>query len=515
MTAKQGLAFAALLGGVHALALSVSGLWWLQLLALAILSWMLFLPAPGREPPAPGAGARRAAFLGFAFGFSGFLVGVGWLFISMHRYGDMPAVLAALALALFCAYLALFPAMACVAGYRLAGHHPVAGAFGLAGAFTLAEWLRGELFTGFPWLSPGYAHTDGPFAAIAPWFGVYGVGAAAILVAALVAQAVPIRQVRPKSSPLVCLSLAGAVMALAGLAHTVQWGSIVGKPLRVDLIQGNIAQDLKFDPRRSLAAMQGYIGAVEPGRADLVVMPETAWTVPWHQTPAPLAEQLRSRLGERTLAAIGMPLVSASEPQRISNSMAVLNGRGDLVARYDKRHLVPFGEFIPSGFAWFVAMMKIPLGEFHRGATQQPLLVLEGNRIGFNICYEDLFGSELAAQVRAGAHILVNTSNIAWFGDSHALPQHLEISRMRALELARPMLRATNTGVTAAIDHQGKVHARLANHTVATLSVMVTPIAGLTPYSRFGDWPAVIVGLLLCTGAGLLGRHARRVPARP
>lgn len=515
MTARRALALAALLGGVHALALSVSGLWWLQILSAAALCLLLFRSAEEQRPLGSGAGTGQAALLGFTFGFSGFLSGVGWLFISMHRYGDMPALLAALALALFCAYLALFPAIACAVGHRLAGHYPAAGALGLAGAYTLTEWLRGWLFTGFPWLSPGYAHTDGPFAAIAPWLGVYGVGAIAVLIAALVAQAMHSWRISRTVSPLGCLSLAGALMTLVGLAHIAQWGSLSGQPVRVDLIQGNIAQDLKFDPRRSLAAMQAYISAVEPGRADLVVMPETAWTVPWHQTPPPLAEQLRAKLGEHTLAAIGMPLVSGSEPRRISNSMAVLNHAGDLVARYDKRHLVPFGEFIPTGFAWFVAMMKIPLGEFHRGADAQPLLVLKGHRIAFNICYEDLFARELAAQVRSGANILINTSNIAWFGDSHALPQHLEISRMRALELARPMLRATNTGVTAVIDHQGTVRARLATHEVGTLSATVTPVAGLTPYARFGDGPAVLLGLLLCAGAGLLNRHARRVPARP
>jgi apolipoprotein N-acyltransferase len=185
-----------------------------------------------------------------------------------------------------------------------------------------------------------------------------------------------------------------------------------------------------------------------------------------------------------------------------------LGADGAITARYDKIHLVPFGEFIPWGFRWFVAMMNIPLGDFGRGATDQALLRLGGHAIAFNICYEDLFGDELARHVRAGANILINVSNIAWFGDSHAQEQHLQIARMRSLELARPTLRATNTGVTAAIDHRGRVLERLPGHQFGTLSTQVHAASGLTPFARWANGPAWILALILLAGGAALVRRS-------
>jgi apolipoprotein N-acyltransferase len=179
--------------------------------------------------------------------------------------------------------------------------------------------------------------------------------------------------------------------------------------------------------------------------------------------------------------------------------VAAIGAEGPLNWRYDKRHLVPFGEFVPTGFRWFVNLMHIPLGDFARGAPGQPALELRGQRLAFNICYEDIFGDELAPQVRAGATILVNVSNIAWFGDSPALPQHLQIARMRAMELARPMLRATNTGMTAAIDARGRVIAELAPYVEEALAVEVRGTTGLTPYARAGDLAPL--ALLVLMGA--------------
>jgi len=256
---------------------------------------------------------------------------------------------------------------------------------------------------------------------------------------------------------------------------------------------------MKFDPARTRAAMLGYAQALVPGRAQLIVMPETAWTLPWPMTPPEIAARIRAALGDGALAAIGMPLAAADGSPRLTNSVAVIDSGGGAVARYDKVHLVPFGEFIPWGFRWFVNMMNIPLGDFGRGAIDQAMLRLNSNAIAFNICYEDLFGDELARQVRAGANLLVNVSNIAWFGDSHAHDQHLQIARMRALELARPMLRATNTGVTAAIDHRGQVIARLPGHEFGTLSVSIAPATGLTPFARWANLPAwlLAIGLLI------------------
>lgn len=495
----SALALAGALGLVHAVSLSVSGLWWLQLAVFTGLCVLLRTSTWTRATVSDRAAIRRWAATGFVFGFAGFIAGVGWLFISMHRYGEMPAPLAASALILFCGYLAMFPALACGLSATTRNASAIVRAAILAGSFTLAELLRGSIFTGFPWLSPGYAHADGPFSSIAPWLGVYGVGLFATALAAVIAEAI----VRAGAGRRDVRDLAGtavAILVIASSAGAVSWATPQATALRVDLAQGNVPQDLKFNPQRALAAMRAYIVALKPGQADLVVFPETAWTLPWSQTPPVLAAQLRQALGKETVAAIGMPLPSQTDPGRFTNSIGVVDGQGMLIARYDKRHLVPFGEFIPVGFGWFVAMMKIPLGEFSRGSENQPLLQIAGSAVAFNICYEDLFGGELAAQVRSGANVLINASNIAWFGDSHAQAQHLEISRMRALEFARPMLRATNTGVTAAIDHQGRVVSQLPGFQEGLLSLTMTPMAGLTPYARTGDklvWLLVLAMLSL------------------
>jgi apolipoprotein N-acyltransferase len=494
----RDLTVAFALGLVHAVSLSWPGLWWLQMLAFGGLALVLASSDKTVSHRSVKQSRLRCAATGFAFGIAWFGAGVAWLFISMNRYGGMPAPLAGLALLLFCAYLALFPTLACALFSWISADRsqpPWAAAATLCGALTLTEMLRGWLFTGFPWLSPGYAHVDGPFAALAPWLGVYGVSAAACLVSGLVSIGLgAIGSGSRRMLPPLALALGITLLALS--AKFVSWGEPAGEALRVDLIQGNVAQDLKFNPERTLAAMQTYTAAIEPGRADLVVLPETAWTMPWRHTPPDIAGELRTRLAGGTIAAIGMPL-PAPEGRSFSNSVAVIDSRGDIVARYDKRHLVPFGEFIPPGFAWFVALMNIPLGEFQRGTANQTLLRIHDHAIAFNICYEDLFGTELSEQVRAGANLLINASNIAWFGDSHAPAQHLEISRMRALELARPMLRATNTGITAAIDHQGRVLARLPGYTVGVLSVSVYPTQGLTLFARWGDRTAAALALAL------------------
>jgi apolipoprotein N-acyltransferase len=495
----SAVALAGALGLVHAVSLSVPGLWWLQLAVFTGLCVLLRTSTWTRATVSERTAIRRWASTGFAFGFTGFLAGIGWLFISMHRYGEMPAPLAASALILFCGYLAMFPALACGLSATTRNSSSFIRTAILASSFTLTELLRGSLFTGFPWLSPGYAHADGPFSSIAPWLGVYGVGLFATALAAVIAEAI----LRASAGGKGMWGLAGTavtIVVIAASAGAVRWVTPQPTALRVDLAQGNVPQDLKFNPQRALAAMHAYIAALQPGRADLVVLPETAWTLPWSQTPPALAAQLRQALGEETVAAVGMPLPSQSDPRLFTNSIGVVDGRGMLIARYDKRHLVPFGEFIPAGFGWFVAMMKIPLGEFSRGSENQPLLRVAGSSVAFNICYEDLFGGELAEQVRSGANILVNASNIAWFGDSHAQAQHLEISRMRALEFARPMLRATNTGVTAAIDHQGRVVSQLPGYREGVLSLTITPTAGLTPYARTGDkliWLLVLAMLAL------------------
>jgi apolipoprotein N-acyltransferase len=491
---RRALAAAAA-GAAHALTLSfLPGplAWPAQILSFAVGLWL-----------AAGAASRRQAGLsGFAFAMGHFAVGLCWLHVSMHDHGGMPWLLAALALLLFCAYLALWPALALMLAHDRPGWGWVAG---VAGAWTLAEAARGWVFTGFPWLSIGYAHIDGPLGGLAPLVGVYGVGLAAAGVAALLTLGALGRRNRGWRAP----AIVAAMTLLTGLAlGELRFTQAAGEPLSVRLVQGSIAQSMKFDPQGAVRAMRWYADQVATSRARLTVLPETAWVVPWTHTPPEIAdtvlEGLRANGGALLL---GVPIVDPvpGAAPRVSNSALLMAGGGP-GSRYDKQHLVPFGEFIPWGFGWFVRLMNIPLGSFGRGAPPQPPFLVDGQRIAANICYEDLFGEEIAEQVRApvSAGMLVNMSNLGWFGDSHALSQHLQISRMRALETGRPMLRATNTGVTALIDHRGQVLARLPNLQAGVIDTQVQATAGLTPYARLGNLPVLLLAAgLLATSLGL------------
>ncbi len=500
------------LGLAHAASFGPLAGWWLQLLALAGLIVILY---GAKSPPS----SWRSFLTVMSFGLGSFVAGVSWMYISMHRYGGMPAPMAAAAVVLLSLYLGAFGALAATLARRLSGSGASIGddlgrALLFAGCWTLGELARGYLLTGFPWLSIGYAHLGGVLHHFAPTLGVYGVGLFAALTAFGLALVV-INLGRWRSA-LVGLALVVLPSVLAFALAGISWVQPNGKPFRARLLQGNIAQDMKFDPARTRATMKTYVEMVQAGSADLTVLPETAWTVPWRVTPPEIAEPLRNYAAAGNTLVIGMPLeIGASDPTapgpRIANSVAVIGPEGQVVSHYDKRHLVPFGEFVPTMFGWFVRMMNIPLGDFARGSSAQSELLLRDQRIGFNVCFEDLFGEELAVQVRAGATVLANVSNLAWFGESHALDQHLAIARMRALELGRPMLRATNTGVTAVIGSDGAVMVKLPSSIRAVLEAKVQGFAGLTPYARYANLPALALALfLVATGAGLCSRGRRR-----
>ena len=522
------------LGSVHALSFAPWTLWWLQLLSLAavLLLWL-------RRDKTEGAMVSLA--LPLAFGIAWFGVGVSWLFISMHRYGGMPAPMAGaavvlMALVLTSFFVVVFRVAALLRLDRRDNPSNPQGAFGAAtqrmgqalafGAlWLLAEWTRGWLFTGFPWLATGYAHVDSPLIGFAPLVGVYGVcglaAGSAFLIAAGAAAWLD-RDATAQRPWRVVLPYAAALFALFGtglLAAQINWSEPVGRLLKVRLLQGNVPQQLKFAPGASARAMQQYADmSSQPsslGPLDLIVMPETAWTVPWQATPPAIVERLLrpGADGATPAIAIGMPLAVDLSSGTIANSVLLIRGGqpDDVSARYDKQHLVPFGEFVPFGFQWFVDMMQIPLGSFARGGATQPPLSVADQRVAFNICYEDLFGEELAHAVRSNggqATLMVNVSNIAWFGDSHVLQQHLQIARMRAIELARPMLRATNTGVTASIDARGAVRAAAPSFTLAVLEDEVIGMRGDTPFARWTHMPVLLFSVLVVTV--LIARRTRQ-----
>jgi apolipoprotein N-acyltransferase len=496
------LSVAALVAGVaHAMAFAPWDLPWLQVLALATL-FALSVQI---------ASARAATLLGFAFGCGWFGVGVSWVYVSMHVYGEMPAPLAIAATAAFCGFLALYPALALGLAQRLMPHAAVRLAVGLPALWTLVEWLRGTLFTGFPWLASGYAHTDSPLAGFAPVAGVHGVTFAAALVAgALAVLTLPwaVRGVRGYA-----WAAAIFVFALAGgaILREQQWTTPVGAPITVRLVQANVPQDMKFTPDGVQRAYDKHWPLMQGPRADLVALPESVFPAPFHELPPAMLQTFRDYAQiYRSGVIFG---VFIEEPgRRYYNSAVGFAPGAPQLARYSKRHLVPFGEFIPTGFRWFVDLMHMPIGDQQRGAALQPPMELAGQRIAVNICYEDLFGEVIAAAWQKGIAptIMLNLSNLAWFEDTIALPQHLQISRMRALETQHPMLRATNTGATAIIDARGRVSAQLPYLTAGALDGQVQGFEGLTPFLRFGNWPALALALLAMLAAVLGARRKSR-----
>jgi apolipoprotein N-acyltransferase len=490
---------------------------------------------------------KGAALTGGAFGFGNFVTGVWWLYVSMHDFGGMAAPLAGAALVLFSLYLAIYPALAAGIWSFCAGHarHGAAdddlpfsptwhGALAFASAWAIGEWLRGTVFTGFPWLSSGYAQVDGPLAGFAPVVGVYGVGWMLALVAALIVQALlGLRRSRGAARGAESADGVAAPRGVAGivapggvaialivvglLLPLVQWTVPANAPLNVRLLQGNVRQEMKFEEAGMRAAIDQYQQMITSKRADLVVTPETAIPVLAQQLPAPFASAVREfadSTGTSVLfGAIGGTITPDGRVIDYTNSLfGVTPGSRD-VYRYDKHHLVPFGEFVPWGFRWFVNLMNIPLGDFYRGAPVQKPFMVHNQPVSVNICYEDIFGEEIARNIRESATpagVLVNSTNLAWFGDTIALDQHLQIARMRSLETGRPMLRATNTGTTAAIDANGRVLGRLAPYTIGSLDVTVQGTSGNTPYVTSGNNTVLAVSLLLLAFGFAFGPGIRR-----
>jgi apolipoprotein N-acyltransferase len=492
---------AAAAGVLHALSFAPFDLPWLQVVALAVLFALT----------TRASGPWEAARLGFGFGLGWFGLGVSWVYISMHTYGLMPAPLAAAATAAFCAFLALYPAAALGVAQRLARVPVVRLALTLPACWTLSEGLRGTLLTGFPWLAGGYAHTDGPLAGFAPLIGVYGVGfVAATLAGALAVLALP-HSVRGARA-YVWIG-ATVITALAGgsVAGEARWTRPAGAPIQVALVQANIPQDAKFTVEGLRRAFGEHWALMQGVRADLVALPESVFPVPLGLVPEQAIEAFRAYARERDSALIFGVFIE--EPHEAFHNSAVgWSPRHPDWQRYSKQHLVPFGEFIPWGFRWFVDLMQMPIGDQAHGSAAQPPMELAGQRIAVNICYEDLFGDVIRSSwmgTAAPPTIMLNLSNLAWFDDSIALPQHLQISRMRTLETQHPMLRSTNTGVTAIIDAQGRVAGVLPILTAGVLQGEVQGHEGETPFIRYGNAPALVIAGLLILMSLVLSRRGR------
>jgi apolipoprotein N-acyltransferase len=454
------------------------------------------------------ASPRDALRYGYLFGVGLFGFGVSWVYNSLHFFGAAIAPLAAVITLGFVLFLAVFPALL---GWVLARYAPRSPApfllLAAPAAWLLAEWIRGWFLTGFPWLYLGHAQIDTPLGGIAPVLGTLGASGLAALSAGLLAYLM-LRSGRRRWLAL------GALVAIwlgAGLLRLVPWTEPAGEPLRTALIQGSIAQGEKFAPDRLQRTLDLYRDLTRAEQdVDLFVWPESA--VPafafevYDEYLRPLDAELRAREAGLLL---GIFTYDAREGAIYNSIMSW--GRAE-PGVYRKRHLVPFGEYLPLRglLGWLAPFIDIPMSDIAPGSGR-PMLSAAGQSIGVSICYEGAYGGQVMDALPEAA-LLVNVSNDAWFGRYQAPQQHLEIARMRALESGRYLLRATNTGISAVIDPHGRLVATgpQSERLPAVLRAEVQPRRGVTPYAWWEDWAALALALLALIGAGLAARRAGR-----
>jgi apolipoprotein N-acyltransferase len=501
---------AALLGALLPLCFAPFHAWYIAFPLFAALFWLW----DGQSP-------REAAWRGFWFGFAAFVTGAYWLYISVHIFGGAPVIVAIVLM------LGLFWIMAaCIAasGYLAAriGLPPDSPRDSLRDSrwaalryclfwpalFVVFEWVRGWIFTGFPWLSVGYGQIDGPLGSWAPLMGVHGVSLVTLMLAGALLSLV--RSTRADRVIAVCIFI--VVLGATAIIHGRAWTRALPQDLRISLVQGSISQDRKWLPEQRGPTLELYRElTLGLENQDLVVWPEVA--VP---TLAYLAQDYLDQLAVQARARgmqiyLGVLTMDDASGQYQNSLLGV--GRHDAV--YHKRHLVPFGEFFPvPDFArrWMRAQ-GLPSQDTLAGNYTQTALPLGDYLLSPSICYEDAYGAE-QLDFLPDAHLLINVSNDAWFGDSIAPDQHLQMARMRALEAGRFMLRATNTGITAVITPTGEVADRLPQFETGVLSAIVQPYSGATPYTRSGNAGILMLCLLLLVPGGYLARRRSVYPLR-
>ncbi|HEY0906353.1 MAG TPA: apolipoprotein N-acyltransferase, partial [Methylophilus sp.] len=385
------------------------------------------------------------------------------------------------------AFMAIFPALA---GYFASRSRQLLWAAPILWA--LSDWVRSWIFTGFPWLTLGYTQAPGsPLAGYLPVIGVYGVSALAGLVSTVLALVL----LRPsqRRMPLVigaCLLMGGSLLKL------VAWSQPVGQPVSVALLQGNISQTIKWSPEHVQHTLQQYLDMVRQSQARLIVLPETAMPVLIEQLDPSYLEALRQQARQQG----GDLLLGVVEARKEGYYNSAISLGSSAAQSYAKSHLVPFGEYIPlkSVFGWIYRdWLNMPLSDLSRGTSKKPLLIA-GQKVGVNICYEDVFGEEIAQQLPQ-AELLVNISNDAWYGQSFAANQHMQFSQVRAIETGRMVLRSTNTGATAIIDQHGQVIQHAPHDQAVILTGEAQSYRGTTPYVWWGNW-----AFLVLSGVGLL-----------
>lgn len=448
--------------------------------------------------------AKQAALTGFFFGLGWFGTGVSWVFVSIDRFGGLPLLATFVIMLLLFSYLALYPSLAAWLWFKVRRKLNRYALLAFPFIWLITEFLRGWLFTGFPWLGLGYTQTTSQFAAFAPHIGEVGLGLIVLLIALSFTYVALTKRLEWLALPVLLYALA----LLAPLANPMAFNS---ETVRVALVQGNIEQELKWNPEQEWPSFLTYQQLSEPfyDQTDLIVWPESAITFlePLAQTELKsFAQQLQA---EGTTLISGIIDFSLAHKAQIGdeeyyNSMIVLGDEANPYHwqnsnRYQKHHLLPIGEFVPfaSLLRPLAPLFNLPMSSFSRGMPLQPNLQVSNQNIAANICYEVAYSNYLRKQISPETNLLLSISNDTWFGRSHGPHQHFDIARMRALEFGRPLLRAANNGITAIIDHQGHSLQRIPQFTAAVASATIPLVTGQTWYRQFGVLPAWIIASLL------------------
>ncbi|BDZ74051.1 apolipoprotein N-acyltransferase [Methylophaga marina] len=455
-----------------------------NLYPIAILSLILLFASWDNTTP------KQAAWRGWLFGLGMFGVGVSWVYVAIHVFGHTSWILAGMLTFLFVAILASYLALFGWLVKKCTSH-----------TFTLFDialllptiWFGFELFkawflSGFPWLELGVSQIEGP---LAGWVPVVGVNAVSFLVA-LTASSLFI--VFKHKKPLFIMPVIVIWVGGQGL-QSVDWTQPSGEAINTTIVQGNVPQDVKWSPEQLVSTLALYQKLTEQHwDSQLVVWPENAVPAFYHQLKdfyiVPLIKEAKQH---NTDILLGLPFEDENG-QDYYNSMMVA---GEDAGFYHKRHLVPFGDYVP--FAWLrglIAFFDLPMSGFVPGPEQQSLLKASGQQVGISICYEDVFSLEVLDALPE-ASILVNATNNAWYGDSFAPHQHLQISRSRALETERPLVRATTNGISAFVDYKGRIQSQTPQFEQATLTTNIQPRQGATPYVTAKRWPIFILIVLI------------------
>jgi apolipoprotein N-acyltransferase len=487
---------AAAAGGFAVLAFAPFSLAPAAVVSLALLYELL----AGRSP-------REGFRIGWAFG-AGFLgFGVFWIRISLNEFGNMAIWLAHLLTFLFILLMALYYGLLGWLTARFSGGRSRAGhLLAFPALWVLLEWLRGWFLTGFPWLTIGNSQIDGPLAGFAPLVGVYGLSLLVALSAGLL-WGLARRPGRARMGAAVLLAL----LWLAGWwLYQRDWTEPAGEPIRAAVLQANIPQSVKWNPDTRIPTLRAYVELTrESFGNDVIVWPETAVPDFLERVREPLIQPLASEARDAGAElVIGIPVLDREQSAYYNGLLSVGDGE-DL---YLKRHLVPFGEFIPfkNLLGPLAEIFEVPMSDFSSGGADRPLLRVGPHQTGASICYEDAFAAEVVQALPEAAY-LINVSNDAWFGDSLAPRQHLAIARMRSLENERWMLRSTNTGISAIIDHKGRVVGSVPAFERGSFSADLQPRAGATPFVHVGNRFAVIAAISMLTVTVLVAWRPRRL----